>query len=90
MKRSEYEDLKHLIDAGHIKDIGEVFKRIQPQLWYADMGITYKTYAKRREAPGTFKAEEIIRLGDKLDVDPVKIFSLINASLQASKKKAKR
>lgn len=88
MKRPEYEDLKHLIEDGHIKDITEIVRRIEPKLWYADMGITYKTYVRRKEAPGTFKADEIMVLAAILETDPLAIFSLISNSLQ--KKKGKR
>jgi len=88
MKRAEYETIKHLIETGFIKDITEVVRRIQPQLWYADIGITYKTYAKRLEAPGTFKVDELMALSAALEVDPVIIFSLVAKGLQ--KRKGKR
>jgi len=88
MKRPEYEDLKHLIETGFIKDITEVVGRIEPKLWYADMGITYKTYVRRKEAPGTFKADEIIALGTALETDPTILFTLVVKALQ--KKKGKK
>lgn len=88
MKRPEYEDLKVLIASGHIKDIAELIRRIEPKLWYADIGITYKTYMRRKEAPGTFKADEIITLGNILETDPAIIFTLVHRATQ--KKKGKK
>lgn len=88
MKRPEYEDIKHLIETGYIKDILEVLRRVPPKLWYADMGITYKTFVKRSEAPGTFKYDETVALAAALDVDPTIISALVNKAL--GKKKGKK
>ncbi|HTI12515.1 MAG TPA: hypothetical protein VL832_28275 [Puia sp.] len=62
-------------------------RRIQPKQWYADLGITYKTYVKRSAAPGTFKADEMIALAAAIEIEPGVIFALIQKAVLRKKGK---
>lgn len=51
-----------------------------------DLKFVYKTVAKRRLDPGSFKAAEMIKLANLMDLDPVIIFGLVRKATEKTKK----
>lgn len=88
-KDKRYNITKLLIQSGDIKTLAEVFDVIPPSVVAKDFGTNNTRFSKLTTNPELFRVKEIYRLSDLFEVDPLKMFALVNAQYQKKNSKKK-
>lgn len=87
MKTVDYTELKHLINTSFVTDSSQMLDKLGLKTLRRDLKMVYKTVAKRRVDPGSFKASEIFSLAEFIEIEPAVVFGLVQKSMEKKKKK---
>lgn len=85
-KNPQYETVKVLIEAGHIKRFDQIFQTIKRTNMAVDLGMNYQTFIYRLKRPLAFSLEEVFAIAHLIGVDRRVIVELIITQLDNKKK----
>jgi hypothetical protein len=78
VKDRRYLTVKILIDAGHVKSLLEVFDTLPRSILARDFGTNYSRFSRLIENPDQFKLKEVYTLAKLLDIDELKMLTLVH------------
>ncbi|SHL96334.1 hypothetical protein [Chitinophaga sp. CF418] len=85
-KRTGYETIKILIEAGHIKQFDQIFDTVSRTNMAKDLGMNYQTFIYRLKRPVAFTLEQLIAIANLIGVERLVIIELVLKQVDAKKK----
>ena len=87
VKDARYTAVQSLITVGKIQKFSDIFKYIPKTIVARDLGLNYRSFVGKVNAPNRFGVLDILKLAEYIDCPPGKIFDLIVADIPTKKKK---
>jgi hypothetical protein len=85
-KRTGYETIKVLVEAGHIKQFDQIFDTVSRTNMAKDLGMNYQTFIYRLNRPIAFTLEQLIAIANLIGIERRVIIDLVIKQVDAKKK----
>lgn len=86
-KDKRYKTINHLITGGHIKTLIEIFDTLPKSVLAKDLGISLDRFTKMINDVERFSVRNLVRIANLIEVDELKIFTLIHNQIIENRKK---
>lgn len=85
-KKTGYETIKVLIEAGHIKQFGQIFDTVSRTNMAKDLGMNYQTFIYRLNRPVAFTLDQLFAIAKLIGVERRVVVDLVISQVDAKKK----
>jgi hypothetical protein len=90
MNDPRYSRVKTLIEAKHITEFKQIFDHIPKTVVYQDLGMSFEKFSGLLKKPSLFKLNDLIKLAEKIELNPRVIIELALLQYEADHTKKKR
>lgn len=85
-KRKEYETIRVLIEADHIKQFEQIFDTVSRTNMAKDLGMNYQTFIYRLKRPVAFTLDQLFAIANLIGVERRILIDLVIRQVDAKKK----
>jgi len=85
-KKTGYETIKVLIEAGHIKQFEQIFDTVSRTNMAKDLGMNYQTFIYRLNRPVAFTLEQLFAIAKLIGVERRIIIDLVINQVDSKKR----